>query len=205
MRLSVLQTEMGSLPVSALSSDAGIGTWLQPGSLLPTARSLHQGLNLRVDAASSATRAWRFRCIHRSGADDLMPVGKDCAAVQSKHGRPARKAWWGGDGAGQDVLGTEDAAAAARLQGGIAMEISGHDSVMTPEGVYIIGTYDENGVPNAMNATWGVQCGEGKIAFFLGTHKTPRISRPKAPSRFSLQRQTLSRSRTISALPRETS
>lgn len=129
--------------------------------------------------------------------------GLRCCAVEAW--QTCTEGMVGGDGAGQDVLGTEDAAAAARLQGGIAMEISGHDSVMTPEGVYIIGTYDENGVPNAMNATWGVQCGEGKIAFFLGTHKTPRISRPKAPSRFSLQRQTLSRSRTISALPRETS
>lgn len=52
------------------------------------------------------------------------------------------------------------------------MEIAGNKSVMTPEGVYIIATYDENGVPNAMNAAWGVQCGEEKIAFFLGTHKT---------------------------------
>ena len=52
------------------------------------------------------------------------------------------------------------------------MEISGNKSVMTPEGVYIIATYDENCVPNAMNAAWGVQCGEGEIAFFLGTHKT---------------------------------
>jgi flavin reductase (DIM6/NTAB) family NADH-FMN oxidoreductase RutF len=49
------------------------------------------------------------------------------------------------------------------------MEIAGEKSVMTPEGVYIIATYDENGVPNAMNAAWGVQCGGDEIAFFLGT------------------------------------
>ncbi len=52
------------------------------------------------------------------------------------------------------------------------MEIAGKDSIMTPEGVYIIGTYDENGVPNAMNAAWGVQSGAGEITFFLGKHKT---------------------------------
>ena len=34
------------------------------------------------------------------------------------------------------------------------MEFSGKKSVITPEGVFIIGTYDENGVPNAMNAAW---------------------------------------------------
>ena len=34
------------------------------------------------------------------------------------------------------------------------MEFTGGKSVITPEGVFIIGTYDENGVPNAMNAAW---------------------------------------------------
>jgi hypothetical protein len=37
------------------------------------------------------------------------------------------------------------------------MEFTGKKSVITPEGVFIIGTYDENGVPNAMNAAWGMQ------------------------------------------------
>ena len=31
------------------------------------------------------------------------------------------------------------------------MEFTGSKSIITPEGVFIIGTYDENGVPNAMN------------------------------------------------------
>ncbi len=57
-------------------------------------------------------------------------------------------------------------------KGLVQMEIAGNDSIMTPEGVYIIGTYDENGVPNAMNAAWGVQSGAGEITFFLGKHKT---------------------------------
>ena len=52
------------------------------------------------------------------------------------------------------------------------MEFEGSKSAMTPEGVYIIGTYDEDGVPNAMNAAWGVQSGYSQITFFLGKHKT---------------------------------
>jgi flavin reductase (DIM6/NTAB) family NADH-FMN oxidoreductase RutF len=43
------------------------------------------------------------------------------------------------------------------------MEFTGKTSVITPEGVFIIGTYDENGVPNAMNAAWGMQSDMGEI------------------------------------------
>lgn len=43
------------------------------------------------------------------------------------------------------------------------MEFTGKKSVITPEGVFIIGTYDENGVPNAMNAAWGMQSDIGEI------------------------------------------
>lgn len=52
------------------------------------------------------------------------------------------------------------------------MELTAKDSVITPEGVFIIGTYDENGVPDAMNAAWGQQSDDGEITFFLGKHKT---------------------------------
>ena len=34
----------------------------------------------------------------------------------------------------------------------MSIEFEGKKSVITPEGVFIIGTYDENGTPNAMNA-----------------------------------------------------
>lgn len=54
----------------------------------------------------------------------------------------------------------------------MTVQFDGNKAVMTPQGVYIIGTYDENGVPNAMNAAWGVQSGYGEITFFLGKHKT---------------------------------
>ena len=52
------------------------------------------------------------------------------------------------------------------------MEFDSKNSVIVPEGVFIIGTYDENGVPNAMNAAWGIQSDYGEIALFLAKHKT---------------------------------
>ena len=52
------------------------------------------------------------------------------------------------------------------------MEFSGKKSIITPECVLIIGTYDENGVPNAMNAAWGMQSDEGEITIMLSKHKT---------------------------------
>ena len=52
------------------------------------------------------------------------------------------------------------------------MEFEGKHAVMTPEGVFIIGTYDENGTPNAMNAAWGMQSDMGEITLMLGKHKT---------------------------------
>ncbi len=45
-------------------------------------------------------------------------------------------------------------------------------SIITPEGVFMIGTYDENGVPNCMNAAWGQQSDYGEITLFLAKHKT---------------------------------
>ncbi|MBR1380180.1 MAG: flavin reductase family protein [Alphaproteobacteria bacterium] len=48
----------------------------------------------------------------------------------------------------------------------------GNDLIMTPMPVLIIGTYDENGVPNAMNAAWGTQCDMDSITIFLSKHKT---------------------------------
>ena len=49
----------------------------------------------------------------------------------------------------------------------------GAKPLMYPQPVLIIGTYDENGVPNAMNAAWGMICGMDKIALFIDDeHKT---------------------------------
>ncbi|MBQ3596583.1 MAG: flavin reductase family protein [Clostridia bacterium] len=42
-----------------------------------------------------------------------------------------------------------------------------------PMPVLIVGTYDEQGVPNAMNAAWGMVCDTNQVAICLSaTHKT---------------------------------
>ena len=41
-----------------------------------------------------------------------------------------------------------------------------------PQPVMIIGTYDENGRANAMNAAWGGIVGQDEIIIDLGSHKT---------------------------------
>lgn len=41
-----------------------------------------------------------------------------------------------------------------------------------PQPVLIIGTYDENGQPNVMNAAWGGMADDNEIMVCLGSHKT---------------------------------
>ncbi|MBR1623900.1 MAG: flavin reductase, partial [Pseudobutyrivibrio sp.] len=48
----------------------------------------------------------------------------------------------------------------------------GANPLMYPLPVLIIGTYDENGVPNAMNAAWGVVTDFKEITISLSDHKT---------------------------------
>lgn len=48
----------------------------------------------------------------------------------------------------------------------------GAKPVMYPQPVLIIATYDENGVPNAMNAAWGITTDYKEITVSLGEHKT---------------------------------
>lgn len=46
-------------------------------------------------------------------------------------------------------------------------------SYIYPLPVLIIGTYDENGIPDAMNAAWGTVCDTAQVAICLSaTHKT---------------------------------
>ena len=54
----------------------------------------------------------------------------------------------------------------------MSIEFKGNKSTITPEGVFIIGTYNENGIPNAMNAAWGMQSDMSEITLMLGKHKT---------------------------------
>ena len=48
----------------------------------------------------------------------------------------------------------------------------GPKSMILPMPVLIIGTYDENGVPNAMNAAWGMISDFNEISISLSEHKT---------------------------------
>ena len=48
----------------------------------------------------------------------------------------------------------------------------GAKPIMLPQPVLIIGTYDENGVPNAMNAAWGITTDFKEITISLAEHKT---------------------------------
>lgn len=41
-----------------------------------------------------------------------------------------------------------------------------------PQSVFIVASYDEDGVPNAMNVAWGGECTRGEIAINIGDHKT---------------------------------
>ena len=66
----------------------------------------------------------------------------------------------------------------------------GAKPLIYPMPVFIIGTYDENGVPNAMNAAWGGISGDTEITICLSeSHKTTQnILKTKA---FSVSMATL--------------
>jgi flavin reductase (DIM6/NTAB) family NADH-FMN oxidoreductase RutF len=48
----------------------------------------------------------------------------------------------------------------------------GAKPILYPQPVLIIGTYNEDGTPNAMNAAWGGLCGANKLIIDLAAHKT---------------------------------
>jgi flavin reductase (DIM6/NTAB) family NADH-FMN oxidoreductase RutF len=48
----------------------------------------------------------------------------------------------------------------------------GAQPILYPQPVLIIGTYSEDGTPNAMNAAWGGLCGANKLIIDLASHKT---------------------------------
>ena len=49
----------------------------------------------------------------------------------------------------------------------------GPKAYIYPLPVLIIGTYDKNGTPNAMNAAWGTVCDTAQVSICLSvTHKT---------------------------------
>lgn len=48
----------------------------------------------------------------------------------------------------------------------------GAKPLMFPQPVLIVATYDENGVPNAMNAAWGITTDFAEISISMSEHKT---------------------------------
>ena len=50
----------------------------------------------------------------------------------------------------------------------------GAQPYLYPQPVMIIGTYDENGKANAMNAAWGGIVGRDEIMIDLSSHKTTK-------------------------------
>ena len=57
----------------------------------------------------------------------------------------------------------------------------GVNPFLAPQPVLIIGTYDENGNPNAMNAAWGGMCAANEVMIDLGAHlTTDNIMKTKA-------------------------
>ena len=61
------------------------------------------------------------------------------------------------------------------------MKKSMEKGFITPHPVFIIATYDENGVPNAMNAAWAGQIATKMISISLGGHRsTENIKKTKA-------------------------
>ena len=53
----------------------------------------------------------------------------------------------------------------------------GAKPLMYPQPVLIIATYDENGVPNAMNAAWGITTDFKEITISLSEHKTDNLAK----------------------------
>ena len=54
----------------------------------------------------------------------------------------------------------------------VFMKSFGSKPWMLPQPVLIIGTYDKDGKPNAMNAAWGGQWDMHEIMISLGSHQT---------------------------------
>ena len=52
------------------------------------------------------------------------------------------------------------------------MKSFGKKAWILPQPVLIIGTYDENGKPNAMNAAWAGQWDNHEIMISMGKHQT---------------------------------
>lgn len=54
----------------------------------------------------------------------------------------------------------------------MAIKNLGNEGELFPQSVFIIASYDGDGVPNAMNAAWAGECSRHEICFNIGDHKT---------------------------------
>ncbi len=66
----------------------------------------------------------------------------------------------------------------------------GRRAVVAPLPVLIVGTYDENNVPNAMNVAWGGQCSEHHVALNLG-HKRKTLDNMRLTGAFTVSFATV--------------
>lgn len=58
------------------------------------------------------------------------------------------------------------------LKGSANEEGSGRCGELFPQSVFIVASYDEDGVPNAMNVAWAGECTRHEVAINIGDHKT---------------------------------
>ena len=54
----------------------------------------------------------------------------------------------------------------------MAFKNLGSAGELFPQSVFIIGSYDQDGTPNAMNAAWAGECSRHEICVNIGNHKT---------------------------------
>lgn len=62
----------------------------------------------------------------------------------------------------------------------------GAHALTLPQPVFVIGTYDENGLPNAMNVAWGCQCGGQQIELNLAASGRKTIDNLKVNEAFTV-------------------
>ena len=62
--------------------------------------------------------------------------------------------------------------AAHERKGSIMKKDLGQAGELFPQSVFIVASYDEDGVPNAMNVAWGGECTRNEVAINIGDHKT---------------------------------
>lgn len=54
----------------------------------------------------------------------------------------------------------------------MAFKNLGNKGELFPQSVFIVATYDKNGIGNAMNVAWGGECERHEVCINIGSHKT---------------------------------